>query len=221
MPESCDDLSIGLSYNDHCGYLMPMSEPKSSRAGKQRTRLQAQTATLGWAGQIRRPQTTARLSSAQQELIITLMQERDGLAGACARANIGLGLVLAERRRNPAFRRALAAAEKQRLALLEMLLTDLVVRGLLASDETPNSDTREKFLSSLAQALLDKSASGKSGSKIATTTKRQNGTAASKTASTGIDRDELSILLAETERRITEAEAELGLDHKNAGKDAE
>lgn len=179
-----------------------MTMSRSAKSTAATAQLQVHANRLRCAGNVRKLRHQARLTPAQRELIVALMMEREGLAGACARADIPLGLVLAERQRNPRFRQALAAAERQRLEVLEMLLTDVVLRGLLPGSDAPASEAREKFLSGLAQALLEKAATRKtaSGGKPA---KRGAGGAP-------VHADELGALLAETERRIAEAEVELG-----------
>lgn len=165
------------------------------------------------------------LSAEQRTLLVHLMLERDGLAGACATAGVKLGVVMAERRRNPAFRKALDAAEQQRYALLQMLLTDLAVRGLLPSEEDkPNGEGREKFLSSLAQTLVERAAADRAGRNVSAKTqgaskeapaKRRRG-ATKSVPGLPIEADELDRLLAETEKRIAEAEANLSLTDRNA-----
>lgn len=177
-----------------------MTISRTAKSAVAAAQLRVHATRIGWGGDVRRLRHQARLTPAQRDLVVALMMEREGLAGACARANIPLGLVLAERQRNPRFRQALAAAERQRLEMLEMLLTDVVLRGLLPGDDKPASEAREKFLSGLAQALLEKAASR---------TSAPAGKAAKRTAAANVGADELGALLAETERRIAEAEAEL------------
>jgi len=212
---------------------MNKTENTSGSAGK--ANLGTERGKIGSTASGVRARHRAGLSAEQRALLVHLMLERDGLAGACATAGVKLGVVLAERRRNPSFRRALEAAEQQRHALLQMLLTDLAVRGLLpAEDDKPNNDAREKFLSTLAQALVERAnagrASGRAAEKMAeqavekSTEKpaRRGRGQPSKPPSKPlpglpIDSDELDRLLAETERRIAAAEAELGAEPGQPG----
>ncbi len=180
-----------------------MNNVKQTMSRPIRARICAEAASLRFDGVLRQLRHVARLDARQREMLVALMLEREGLGGACARAGVGLGLVLSERRRNPAFHRALAAAEQQRRALLDMLLTDMAVRGLLAEGNLPASDARDKFLSGLAQTLLDRAAREAAPRPAASARP-----APSRAAAPATD-DDLQALLAETERRIAEAERTL------------
>ena len=199
-----------------------MDKPGDAAAATDKVRLGSERGRIGSTESGVRARHRAGLSAEQRALLVHLMLERDGLAGACATAGVKLGVVLAERRRNPAFRRALDAAEQQRHALLQMLLTDLAVRGLLpGEDERPAGESREKFLSGLAQTLIERAAGGNRGGRAddkpaEKPARRCKGATKAGAARPGADGlalagDELEQLLAETEKRIAAAEAELGL----------
>ncbi len=198
-----------------------MNKSEQAPAGAGKTSIGIERGRIGSTASGARARHRAGLSAEQRALLVHLMLERDGLAGACVTAGVKLGVVLAERRRNPAFRRALEAAEQQRHALLQMLLTDLAVRGLLPDeDDKPKGEAREKFLSGLAQALVERANSERAGGKAASSAvekpvKRGRGAASRALPGLPIDGDELDRLLAETEKRIAAAEAEL----KDPGKD--
>ena len=193
-----------------------MDKATDIAAAAEKARLGSERGRIGSAASGARTRHRAGLSAEQRALLVHLMLERDGLAGACATAGVKLGVVLAERRRNPAFRRALEAAEQQRHALLQMLLTDMAVRGLLpGEDDKPNGEAREKFLSSLAQALVERASGARAGratekpAEKSTEKPAGRGRATRPVAGLPIETDELERLLAETEKRIAAAEAEL------------
>lgn len=163
--------------------------------------LVAHGAHLQWrevALKLRRP---PGLSARERERLLEAMMETDGLQGACREAGVTLGMVLGERLRNRAFRRVWEKAQAERRAILETLLTDLVVRGLLPDPERSMGESREKFLAGLARTLSEGEA--------AAVPKRGRAPAPRPPAprATPTDGDELLKLVADVERRISAAEA--------------
>ncbi|MCG2839861.1 hypothetical protein L6Q21_02545 [Sandaracinobacter sp. RS1-74] len=148
---------------------------------------------------LRRP---SRLSAAEQERLLAAMLETGGLEAACRQAGVTLGMVLGERLSNPAFRRNWARAQQERRAILETLLTDLVLRGLLPDPEKTVGESREKFLAGLAQTLAERAAPAARGAKRTPEKTR----AARPAAPSPGEADELVKLMQQVESRIAEAE---------------
>lgn len=170
-----------------------------------------QVVNLEWRGQPLELRLPARLSERQRERLLLAMMELGGVSAACQEAGVTLGMALGERLRNPQFRRSWEKAQRQRRALLETLLTDLVVRGLAPDgDRVPGApgEAREKFLASLAQALGGIGAEPVKRGRQAAAPARA---AASRTALARPFRPEapdgMLALLAEVERKIAGAEA--------------
>ena len=163
---------------------------------------------LEWRGLRAEVRLPVRLNERQRDLLLATMMEPGGLQDACRRAGVTLGMVLGERLRNPAFRRLWEKAQRQRRAILETLLTDMVVQGLLPATSSPTGEAREKYLVGVAQALAGAAAepAARRGRKPADP---QPG---SPKAAPPADPDELSRLIAEVERRVSAAEAEHGLE---------
>ena len=170
----------------------------------------AHGAHLEWremALKLRRP---PGLSASERERLLTAMMETDGLEGACRQAGVTLGMVLGERLRNPAFRRVWAKAQAERRAILETLLTDLVVRGLLPEPERSMGESREKFLAGLAQTLSETRTAPRRSRPAAES--RATSPARSPVPASEKQRDELQKLVADVARRIAAAEVEVALE---------
>ncbi len=167
-----------------------------------------QVVNLEWRGQPLELRLPARLTARQRERLLLTMMELGGLPAACREAGVTLGMALAERLRNPQFRRGWEKAQRERRALLETLLTDMVVRGLVPDADRATGEAREKFLAGLAQSLGAAAAGEplKRGRKASAPVR-----AAPPAPARPEEPDEMLALLAEVERRITAAEA--GLDH--------
>jgi hypothetical protein len=173
-----------------------------------------QVVNLEWRGQPLELRLPARLSERQRERLLVAMMELGGVSAACKETGITLGMALGERLRNPQFRRGWEKAQRERRALLETLLTDLVVRGLTPDgDRTPGAsgaqgEAREKFLASLAQALGGIGAEpAKRGRQAAALPRAAASRGAPAQPSHPAAPDEMLALLAEVERKIAGAEA--------------
>lgn len=167
----------------------------------------ADTMQLEWRGLRAEICLPARLTGRQRTILLSTMMEPGGLQQACARAGVTLGMVLGERLRNPAFRRLWHRAEKERRAILETLLMDIAVRGLLPGATAPSGEAREKFLAGLAQALaaVPAETAARRGRKAAEPPATEARTARPKPEAVP---DELMRLVAEVERRVSAAEAD-------------
>lgn len=189
---------------------------KRAEAGAQAPEARAEvraapTVHLEW----RAPEVELRpyfsLSARQRERLLAVMMDSGGLQGACQDAGVSLGMVMGERLRNPAFRRVWDKAQQQRRAILETLLTDMVVRGLLPEPAPRNmAESREKFLATLAQSL----AAGPGAPEPAAKRGRKPAEprAAAPAPPPPDEGEELLRLIADVERKIAAAEAELGLN---------
>ena len=178
------------------------------------------------------------LGAAARERLLEAVLEADGLRGACAVTGLGFGAVLAERARNPGFRRRLTQALEARREMLELLLVDQAVRGLMADGAAAPGEAREKQLTALAQALVARADRGE-GAPAPTRRRAGAGGRARAGAGSGadpwplpavreaaalptdpadlVDPDELERLADEVERRVAAAEAALGLTPFAAG----
>lgn len=165
----------------------------------------ADTMQLEWRGLRAEICLPVRLTARQRTILLSTMMEPGGLQEACARAGVTLGMVLGERLRNPAFRRLWQKAEAERRAILETLLTDMAVRGLLPGAAAPAGEAREKFLAGLAQALsaVAPEPAPRRARKLADAPAEA---AAAQRPEAGDD--ELARLIAGVERRVAAAEAE-------------
>lgn len=173
------------------------------------TRPAADAVELEWRGLRAKLRLPMHLSERQRKALLATMMEPGGLPEACERLNVTLGMVLGERLRNPAFRRLWQKAQQQRRAILETLLVDMAVRGLLPGSAPAHSEAREKFLASLAQSLsapeVQKPPAAKRGGKP------EDPRPAPAKPTLSEEPDELARLIAEVERKVSAAEAELGL----------
>lgn len=162
---------------------------------------------LEWRGLRAEVRLPIRLNGRQRELLLATMMEPGGLKEACARAGVTLGMVLGERLRNPAFRRLWQKAEAERRMILETLLMDMAVRGLLPEAAAPLAESREKFLAGLAQAMSAATAEppARRARKSADPRVDQE---AGRVKRPAAEPDELMRLIADVERRVVAAEAE-------------
>lgn len=163
----------------------------------------AEAVNLEWRGLRAEVRLPIRLSDRQRQLLLATMMEPGGLQEACREAGVTLGMVLGERLCNPAFRRLWEKAQKERRAILETLLMDMAVRGLLPGATAAHSEAREKFLTGLAQSLAAAEAPAAKRSR-----KPAEPRAAARRPAD--DPDELTRLIAEVERKVQAAEKALG-----------
>lgn len=173
-----------------------------SKVNEQRVaRPAAEGADLEWRGLRAEVRLPMRLSDRQRQTLLATMMEPGGLQQACSEAGVTLGMVLGERLCNPAFRRLWEKAQKERRAILETLLMDMAVRGLLPAAGA-NSEAREKFLAGLAQSLAADAPADKGRRRSA----QPRAAAPRPPEDPAEDADELTRLILEVEQKLLAAE---------------